>query len=57
MLTRGNLEQDEISLLRKQFEGYVKSHYDVQEISATYELQISKNASKMQEKLEKLDQL
>jgi len=57
MLTKGDLQTDELSRLRSQFEAYVKQHYDVQELSSRYEREIRSNQAKISELLQTITQL
>lgn len=56
MLTKGDLQAEELTRLRKQFEAYVRQHYDIQELSARHEIELRKYQSKVSELLQTISQ-
>ena len=57
MLTKGDLQNEELLRLRAQFESYVKQHYNIQELTARHELEMRKNQAKISEHLEEITNL
>lgn len=57
MLTKGDLQSEELTRLRKQFEAYVKQNYDIQELTARHEIELRKYQSKVSELLQTISQV
>ena len=57
MLTRGDMQAEELTRLRKQFEAYVRQHYDIQELTARHEIELRKYQNKVSELLQTITQL
>ena len=57
MLTKGDLQAEELTRLRKQFEAYVRQHYDIQELTARHEIELRKYQNKVSELLQTISQL
>lgn len=57
MLTKGDLQAEELTRLRKQFEAYVRQHYDIQELTARHEIELRKYQSKVSELLQTISQV
>ena len=57
MLTKGDIQAEELTRLRKQFEAYVRQHYDIQELTARHEIEIRKYQNKVSELLQTITQL
>ena len=52
MFTKGDMQAEELARLRKQFESYVRQHYDIQELTARHEIELRKYQNKVSELLQ-----
>jgi len=57
MVTKSEIQAEELTRLRKQFESYVRQHYDIQELTARHEVELRKYQNKVSELLQTITQL